>query len=176
VITDELPSFRYHPDPVATGVVKPATTQCPVCGQRRSHVYEGPFYTIERVNGVCPWCIQDGSAARRYNGEFQDAASCEPVDLPEYLDELLHRTPGYSGWQQEVWLSHCGDFCAFVGYPNWNQLEPLVDELTTDFQRTKGEMNLNDDEFVQSLRAGSLYAYLFKCLHCGNHRVAFDMD
>ncbi|WP_308423119.1 CbrC family protein [Marinithermofilum abyssi] len=24
------------------------------------------------------------------------------------------RTPGYRGWQQEVWLSHCGEFCSFV--------------------------------------------------------------
>jgi uncharacterized protein len=101
---------------------------------------------------------------------------CEPVDNAEYLDELIHRTPGYSGWQQEAWLSHCGDFCAFIGYATWDQIEPLSDELATDVRRAKSEMRLGDEDFIQSLDGGSLYAYLFKCIHCGHHRVAFDLD
>ena len=36
------------------------------------------------------------------------------VDDPEKLYELIHRTPSYSGWQQEYWRAHCGDYCAFL--------------------------------------------------------------
>jgi uncharacterized protein CbrC (UPF0167 family) len=175
-MADDLPYFKYHPNPVATGAIKAESTLCPVCGERRSHVYDGPFYTTESVSGICPWCIHDGSAAKKYDGEFQDAAMCEAVDKPEYLTELTQRTPGYSGWQQEAWLSHCGDFCAFIGYAGWGQMEPLASELASDIQGIKSKTNLSDDEFVQSLDAGSLYAYLFNCIHCGHHRVAFDLD
>lgn len=176
-MAEVLPQFKYHPDPVSTGAIKAEATTCPVCGQQRSHVYEGPFYSKAAVEGLCPWCISDGSAAKKYGGEFQDSASCEPVDKPEYRDELLHRTPGYNGWQQEVWLSHCGDFCAYLGYADWNRLAPLADELVDDIDQAKEDMSLEDDEeFRQALSDGSLYAYLFKCLHCGAHRVAFDLD
>jgi uncharacterized protein CbrC (UPF0167 family) len=176
-MADELPHFKYHPDPIATGVIKAEATTCPVCAQQRSHVYEGPFYCTATVEGICPWCIDDGSAAKKFNGEFQDSAACEPVAKPAFLDELLHRTPGYSGWQQEVWLSHCGDFCAYIGYAGWDRLEPLADELADDMEEAREEMGLDDDdEFIEALDGGSLYAYLFKCLHCEKHRVAFDPD
>jgi uncharacterized protein CbrC (UPF0167 family) len=175
-VADNLPKFKYHPDPLDTGVVKAEATTCPVCSQRRSHVYEGPFYSKATVDGICPWCIHDGSAAKKYEGEFQDSAACEPVKNPAQLDELLHRTPGYNAWQQEVWLSHCGDFCAYLGYADWNRLEPLADELSDDVDQAKEDLSLDDDELVEALDGGSLYSYLFKCLHCGAHRVAFDLD
>ncbi|WP_458787851.1 CbrC family protein, partial [Vallitalea sediminicola] len=75
----------------------------------------GPFYAIEEVENICPWCIKNGKASEKYDGMFQDDQSCDKVNKEEYLDELVHRTPGYCGWQQEYWLSHCGDFCAFIG-------------------------------------------------------------
>ncbi len=39
------------------------------------------------------------------------------------LKEFVERTPGYHGWQQEFWLAHCGDFCVFIGYVGWNDIE-----------------------------------------------------
>ena len=36
-----------------------------------------------------------------------DVYKRQGVDDPEKLDELIHRTPGYSGWQQEYWRAHC---------------------------------------------------------------------
>ncbi|WP_201373855.1 CbrC family protein [Ktedonobacter robiniae] len=109
-----LPFFKYHPDPLATGMIQRRQTTCPICQQVRAYVYVGPFYAEERVKGICPWCIQSGLAATMYHGEFQDVASCEDA-APECRDELAHRTPGYNGWQQEIWLSHHNNFCAFVG-------------------------------------------------------------
>jgi hypothetical protein len=40
----ELPPFRYHPDPLATGAVKPSPIRCVCCGQQRGFVYVGPVY------------------------------------------------------------------------------------------------------------------------------------
>jgi uncharacterized protein CbrC (UPF0167 family) len=121
----DLPKFRYNPNALSLGVIKKEKTKCPICKKEREYMYEGPFYAEDDVEGICPWCILDGSAARKYDGEFQDVDSCEEVDKEEYIDELIHRTPGYVGWQQEYWLSHCGDFCAIVQYVGWKEIKYL---------------------------------------------------
>src|SRR5690606_27521993 len=152
-------------------------TTCPTCGQGRNYVYEGPFYSIEDVQGLCPWCIKDGSAAKKYDGAFQDAASCEPVENPEFLIELTTRTPGYSGWQQERWLSHCGDFCAQTDYVGWEEIKHLKDEFMDDLDEIKSDHRLTQQELEKYLiNNGSMQGYLFQCLHCGQHRLTVDMD
>ena len=112
---NNLPIFKYHPDPLATGIFseleEPAV--CPCCGEETSVIYEGPFYSVEEVENLCPACIANGAAAKKFDGEFQDSDSTDEVDDPAKLDELVHRTPGYYGWQQEYWRAHCDDFCAF---------------------------------------------------------------
>ncbi|WP_273324215.1 CbrC family protein [Vallitalea guaymasensis] len=47
------------------------------------------------------WCIKNGKASEKYDGMSQDDQSYDKVNKEEYLDELVHRTPGYCGWQQE---------------------------------------------------------------------------
>jgi uncharacterized protein CbrC (UPF0167 family) len=110
----QLPSFRYHPDPVATGSVVRADEACSVCGEARGFLYGGPVYSRHDEELICPWCIADGSAHERYDAEFTDSEGLEDVPR-DVVDEVTQRTPGFSGWQQEHWLSHCGDACAFVG-------------------------------------------------------------
>jgi len=111
----QLPSFRYHPDPLATGSVVRSEDACTVCGQARGFGYDGPVFSAEHDDEpICPWCIADGSAHERFDAEFTDYTELEEVPR-EVLDEVTQRTPGFSGWQQEHWLAHCGDACAFVG-------------------------------------------------------------
>jgi uncharacterized protein CbrC (UPF0167 family) len=92
---EELPFFKYHPNPIATGAITIQSTLCPVCGEKRPYTYVGPFFSVEEVEGICPWCIKNGSAAKKFDGKFQDAASCEPVNDEAYLVELTTQTPGY---------------------------------------------------------------------------------
>lgn len=79
-----------------------------ICGPVYSAVADDPI--------ICPWCIADGSAARMLQAEFTDAGSGVPDEVPiEVVDEISHRTPGFSGWQQEHWLYHCDDAaCSWV--------------------------------------------------------------
>ena len=74
-----------------------------------------------------PLCVAAaGEAARKYDGSFQDDFSVDDgVDDSEKLDELIHRTPGYSGWQQEYWRAHCGDYCAYLGPVGSRELRAL---------------------------------------------------
>ncbi|EEM02735.1 hypothetical protein CN568_02045 [Bacillus pseudomycoides] len=122
----QLPTFKYNPNALELGIIKKEFTTCSVCKNEREYVYSGPFYSIERVESICPWCIANGNASKKFDGEFQDPHSCEEVSDEEKVKELIHRTPGYGGWQQEYWLSHCNDFCAFIGYVEWEEIAHLA--------------------------------------------------
>jgi uncharacterized protein len=174
---EALPVFRYNPDALALGIIKKQQTNCPSCGKIRAYVYDGPFYTTQNIEGLCPWCIKDGSAAKKYHGEFQDSASCEEVKNGAALEELLHHTPGYSGWQQEIWLSHCGDFCAFKGFVDWAQIKDFENELSADLDSFCKDYSMSRQEFKQALTDNAGFqAYLFQCLKCKKHRLTADCD
>ncbi len=172
---NELPFFKYHPDPFADGVFRRLETPavCPCCGEETSVIYEGPFYSIDEVEGLCPGCIASGAAAEKFDGQFQDSESVDEVSDPAKLEELTCRTPGYCGWQQEYWRAHCDDFCAFVGYVGYKELveQGILEEVLED---------LDDNwckDYIQDLsKDGSMQGYLFRCLHCGKHLLHVDCD
>ncbi|MCI8601661.1 MAG: CbrC family protein [Oscillospiraceae bacterium] len=169
-----LPYFRYHPDPLGTGIFQKLANpkRCPCCGKDTHVVYEGPFYAVDTVHGLCPDCIASGAAAQKYDGEFQDSFSVDGVSDPAKLDELVHRTPGYNGWQQEYWRAHCDDFCAFLGCVGFKELERLgvLDEVSEELDDWQRE-NIRD-----LVKDGDVQGYLFRCLHCGKHLLHIDYD
>ena len=173
----EKESFRYHPNPLETGAFEesPDGVACDCCGKTTHIYYTAPFYAVEDIEYLCPECISSGEAARKYDGSFQDDFSLDDgVDDPEKLDELIHRTPGYCGWQQEYWRAHCGDYCAYLGYVGAKELralgvleDVLDDPMWDDKQK----------EMIQeSVNGGHLQCYLFQCLHCGKHLIWMDCD
>lgn len=145
---------------------------CPCCGRDTSVIYKGPFYSVDEVENLCPDCIASGAAAEKFDGEFQDSESVDEVDDLDKLDELIHRTPGYCGWQQEYWRAHCNDFCAFLGYVGYRELEQmgLVDEVLEDLD------GWNKEHIRELTNDGSFQGYLFRCLHCGKHLLHADCD
>jgi uncharacterized protein CbrC (UPF0167 family) len=173
----QLPEFKYNSNAERLGIIKKEKTDCPVCGLERNYVYDGPFYSVNQIEGICPWCIKDGSAAKKYDGEFQDVASCDSVEKQEYLVELTTKTPGYSGWQQERWLSHCGDFCMLKDYVGWAEIIGLKEELTDDLNEIKSDYGLTEKELEKYLiNKSGMQGYLFQCLHCGQHRLTVDTN
>ena len=172
---ESLPYFKYHPDPLKTGMFEEKIGKCSVCKKQREIFYVGPFYSEKEVKNLCPWCIKDGNAAKKYKGAFHDSHSVEKDFGSQNLDELIYRTPGYKGWQQEYWLSHCGDFCAFLGYVRWEEINELKDELNDDIEKLIAELRLTYKEFKESLSdEGFSQGYLFQCLKCGKYRLSFD--
>ena len=172
-----LPAFRYHPDPLDTGAFKESGegVVCDCCGKITRLFYTAPFFSVEDIDYLCPECIADGKAAQKYDGSFHDDYSVDDgVDDPERLDELIHRAPGYCGWQQEYWRAHCGDYCAFLGYVGARELRALgvLDEVLDD-PMWDGEQK---EMIRESVNGGHLQCYLFQCLHCGKHMVWMDFD
>src|ERR1700744_1794087 len=122
-----LPEFRYHPDPIATGTVKASDVKCVCCDLARGYIYTGNTYSEEDLeDAVCPWCIADGSAAEKFDAMFSDDSPLLDADMPEaVVEEVTRRTPGFTSWQQEVWLCCCDDACAFHGDATRAQLTAL---------------------------------------------------
>ena len=172
-----LPFFRYHPNPLETGAFEQSDegVVCDCCGKVTHIYYEAPFYAVDDIDYLCPACIASGKAAEKFDGSFQDDYSVDDgVEDAEKLDELVHRTPGYCGWQQEYWRAHCGDYCAYLGRVGAMELQTLdvMEEVLDD--------PMWDDEqkemIENSVNGGHLQCYLFQCLHCGKHLVWMDFD
>ena len=62
----ELPKFKYHPNPLATGAIAESNEVCECCEEAPGYIYKASFYSTEEVESICPWCIADGSAAEKY--------------------------------------------------------------------------------------------------------------
>lgn len=163
------PAFRYHPDPLATGSLVESTDECERCGQARGLNYVGPTYAVEEIETICAWCIADGSAAQEFDAEFSTVDGA-PDDVPATVfDEVVHRTPGFAGWQQERWLFHCSDEAAFlgkIGYQDVAELPDVIQSLIADGWPADVLPHMSAD--------GDLTGYLFRCLQCGTQLAYAD--
>lgn len=176
----DLPSFPYHPDPVLSGSVRPGPETCRCCQRARGAIYTGPAYgTVNIEDAVCPWCIADGAAHRRFGVEFTDSEML-PEDAPAAaVEEVLMRTPGFACWQSVDWPACCGDLMAF--------LEPAgIDEIRARYRQLEGELmgvivhelEISGGAAVRMLnslhRDRGPTAYVFKCRSCDTRRARID--
>jgi uncharacterized protein CbrC (UPF0167 family) len=179
-----LPAFTYHPDPLDTGSVIPSDAVCRSCERARGYIYAGTPYAEEELeNAICPWCIADGSAAGRFDAEFTDAAGIggygqwDAVSAA-IIEEVSQRTPGFTGWQQEQWWTHCGDAGAFLGVAGRAELEARWPDAIASVRAEAGyEREEEWREYFNALdREGGPTAYIFRCLHCGEYGAYSDVD
>ena len=174
-----LPEFHYHPDPIATGNVKPSDKTCQCCAQSRGYIYVGSVYAIDELNeAICPWCIADGSAAKKFDAMFADSHPLRQAGVPkQIIEEVTRRTPGYVSWQQEVWLVCCGDACEFHGDAPHAEVRALegepLDELLGEIEWSPSEWN----GFVTNYEPGGDPAvYKFICRHCKRRHYGLDFS
>ncbi|MBC9712561.1 CbrC family protein [Streptomyces sp. TRM66268-LWL] len=183
------PIFRYHPDPVATGSASRAEHDCGVCGMRRQIRYIGPVYG-RQPDSLCLHCIQSGEASSTLGVSVEGdeesgmlAMFSDAVDVPDdvpmsVVDEITRHTPGFTAWQQDSWLYHCGDGAAYLGPAGYRELQAFPEALAMlreDHQRY-GWTQPESEDFLRSLdREGEPTAYLFRCLHCGMGLASWDI-
>ena len=174
-----LPTFRYHPDPLATGSVKPSTNTCVCCEQARGFIYCGPVYAEENLGeAICPWCIANNEAHEKFDAEFTDSDGVGDGELDdEIIEEVAYRTPGFSGWQQERWLSCCDDAAQFLGCAGHEELQSKWPEAIESVQDDCGLEGKEWKQFFRQLKAdGSPTAYVFQCSHCKSYLAYQDCD
>ncbi len=170
-----LPQFKYHPDPIGTGSMEPSNVACECCGKSRGYIYTGPVYAEEEyVDCICPWCIADGTAHEKLGASFTDESGisgygdwCKVSN--EVIGEVAYRTPGFSGWQQEQWWTHCNDAAQFIGRFGKKELEALGSEAIEAIRKSAGLEGKKWQTFLNTLdKEGSPTAYLFRCTKCGS--------
>ena len=175
-----LPSFRYHPDPIASGSIVASDAKCRCCKKARGYIYTGPVYAERDLeDALCPWCIADGKAAEKFDASFVDPEAVNS-DVPQAaLDELCERTPGYNAWQGGAWPACCGDAARYVAPVGHDELEEayrawqgsVLNHIIYDMQISGGAAM----RLLQSLRRDQgPTAYLFECCMCGRHHVHVD--
>lgn len=173
-MSEPLPRFRYHPDPLASGSIAHSDATCQNCDRARGYIYTGPVYARDELDeAFCPWCIADGSAAAGFDAEFVDAAgiggygSWDRVP-PEVIAEVSRRTPGFSGWQQERWWTHCGDAAEFLGPAGQTDLLERWPEAIEAIRAESGHTGTSWEAYFAALnRDHGPTAYIFRCRHCG---------
>lgn len=176
----KLPHFKYHPDPIATGSVVESDEPCECCGQSRGFRYTGSIYCEDEISDLCPWCIADGSAAAKFNAELTPSDGLgrgdyddEPWDdvSAAVVEEVSQRTPGFSGFQEERWWTHCGDAAEFVGLVGDIDRAILETAEAKDFvshiQKAEEFSAADWERYVSSPnKEHGTATYVFRCRQC----------
>ncbi len=77
------------------------------------------------------------------------------------IDEVMHRTPGYTGSQQEEWLACCRDAAVYQGRFGNRELADAPPEALEAVRRASGFEAERWRDFLSALEAnGSPTAYL----------------
>ena len=181
-MTEPLPSFRYHPDPIRSGSIVPSDATCKSCNAARGYVYAGPVFseTDDLDDALCPWCIADGKAHRTFDATFFDSDAVDDVPTA-VLDTITERTPGFHTWQSGRWPACCNDATAF--------LMPFgIDELRASHRELEGfvlnhiiyDLGISGGGATRLLNAlqrdRSPTGYLFQCLTCDTYHVHVDQQ
>lgn len=170
-VDQPLPVFKYHPDPVATGAIKAdPDAVCLSCNRMRGYIYDGPAYSEkfhDLSRSLCPWCIADGSAAKKFFVEFADPSTLDDVD-DDVMEEIARRTPGFHARQQELWLSCCDDAAAFLGSAGATELKG---EFAAAIPAVEQDW---DGDWHDLDKQGEPAAYIFRCLHCKQYLAYVD--
>ena len=170
-----LPKFRYHPDPLETGsFIEGEAKVCPCCGNESSVYYVKSPYAQDDVDYLCPVCISNGEASKKFDAEFVQDAEWDFEEDKEKNEELFYRTPGYLSWQGEYWLSCCNDYCAYLGSVGTNELNEMgiAEEVFEEYNKR----NEFADVEKYLVKDGHICGYLFRCLHCKKYHLYVDAD
>ncbi|WP_371749783.1 CbrC family protein [Streptomyces sp. NBC_01283] len=171
-----LPFFRYHPDPLASGSIRASADKCVCCDRSTGWIYTASFYTAQEINGnLCPWCIADGSAAERFEGEFSDSYGLDGVSEAT-LHEVTRRTPGFHAWQDPHWLVHCHDAAAFIGEVGYTELAThpeALEQLRLDLRMSGWHDAAQLERFLTHLGEAAT-VMLFRCTVCATHLAYTD--
>ncbi|MBV1774601.1 CbrC family protein [Burkholderiaceae bacterium DAT-1] len=174
----DLPKFKYHPNPIATGAIVSTNESCECCGKARGYKYSSVLYATEEVEVICPWCISDGSAARKYDGQFLDDYPLRRGNLPEsVIEEVCERTPGYNSWQQQIWQSHCGDACEFHGDASIEEVAGISGDLLAELVSREGIKAEHWPRIRDNYApGGGISIFKFVCRHCGSPVYSLDFS
>jgi uncharacterized protein len=176
----DLPVFRYHPDPIASGSIEVSAAQCACCNERRGYIYTGPAYCeAELDDALCPWCIAAGAAHDKFDASFADPAGFPDGIAQPIVDEVAFRTPGFNAWQQQKWLTCCGDAAAFLEPAGQTEIRARYPQIEGSLMMyVVHELGISGGAATRFLAAldrdRGPTAYVFGCRHCDARPAYID--
>lgn len=180
-LSEPLPTFRFHPDPVQSGAFEASSATCGVCGRARGYAYTGPCYVEDEFDAVlCPWCLADGSAFRRFGVTFAEIEPKPGIDLA-VAEEIEERTPGITSFNPIDWPVCCDAPMAYLEPAGHADIvarhaglaQSLVAQLAADLEVSRQEA----ETMFRSLdRDQSPCAHVFRCAACKRLRAEIDFD
>ena len=176
-----LPSFRYHPDPIATGAIVSSVSACVCCKRKTGAIYTGPVYSRHsKDEPLCPWCIASGKAHKKLGATFCDTGRAgDWTGVPEaVIEEVTTRTPGFTAWQDNEWWAHDGDAGAYLGMITKEDLERLGPDTVKQWRAhcNLEELDYPDEMFEEMGPDRDVTGYLFRCLHTGVYGGFIDAN
>lgn len=192
---ETLPTFKYLSDPKRLFKVNTDGLECVCCGRISKYVYYGPFMYNKNLDCLpldfkedtilCPYCIQNGAAAKTFDGKFTWSGDIQRGASKEGRHEVSLRTPSFYSLQEICWLSCCGDPCKYVGQIGdfidlWHYEQIDIDEkidsrIVEAIMDNEITSNMTFDEIIETVRVDGIGIYIFQCLHCGKFKVHVDM-
>lgn len=173
-----FPKFKYHPNPIDNKVFVLSDKTCPCCGNETGYSYVGPFYALDEVEDICPWCIASGRAAEKYDATFVDEDEITEQLSEEQLEHLTRRTPGFFFPQSENWVAHCGDYCQISGFVTWEDIDNDFCKYKNDLFEISKKLELTESFLLNEFKnsQSSLRFYIFKCPSCPYEKLDADYD
>ncbi len=174
-----LPLFRYHPDPISTGSIKPSHEPCVCCGKNTGFKYTAALHGRHRPGRVaCVPGVLPAVRLRLSSIVFSDESPLVRAGMPRAIVlEVSRRTPCYNCWQQDVWAACCQDGCVFHGDASVSELLSLKGEELAEVQREWSISSIRRAAFVkQYVPGGGIAVYRFDCRHCGKTRYGLDLS
>lgn len=167
----QLPTFRFHPDPIASGSVVISEKACSVCEKVRGYIYTGPTYCEEEIEeAICPWCLADGSAHTALDAVFHDVTFADATTADE-MAEIEERTPGFATFNPIQWPSCCDLPMAYIEPAGVSEIRAryytLEGLLMTTIVHEMGISGGAAHAFLNALRRDtSPCVHVFHCLTC----------
>lgn len=165
----EFPKFKYHQNPIKSLSFIKSDMECNCCNKKTGYIYNLSIYSSLDVEDVviCPWCLANGDAAKKYQATFNDTYSVESKIPNSENDEILHRTPSYPTWQDFDWMIHCGHPAIFIGDADKSTIKKMSSVTLSLFLK---ENELDNDEIDEILdryiEVESPMIYEHKCSKC----------
>ncbi|EJO0604148.1 CbrC family protein [Salmonella enterica] len=169
-----LPQFTYVSDEYVKIVFVKTTSICDCCKRESHYRYSGPIYmTGDNDISLCPWCIHDGSAAKKYQASFNEIYGEELAE--SVITKVCEQTPGYNSWQDQSWATHCNDACVYHGDATSEDVAEASAQTRQQWMRYYEQDAESWSHFMKDYRpGGDQGVYKFICRHCG--LVVFNWD
>lgn len=163
----EYPKLKYIDNSKDVLEYTEEGVKCDCCG-KTTNFYTDLIYSKQDVEAICVDCVTSGNASKKFDGNFNEA---ENIEDKMAMEEVELKTPTLPTYQEFLWPACCNDMCVYLRKCTEKDLENK--ELMLDVQS-----NFKDDNipFEDIKKMSPSFLRLFKCAHCGKHKILVDLD